>query len=113
MLARQVDHVIGEVERNLIERKICELDVLGVDDIVVAIVADERRSAILAYGEFPDLEFLGGNRFLMALTDCDGIEEPIRSAFVGQVLSAVSIGDVSVETVPVPVLTSRELIEIG
>ena len=112
ILARQMDHIVREIERDFIERKICELDVLGIDDVVIAIVANERRCPILAHGEFPDLEFFGGNALLMQLADRDGIQKPIGSAFVGQVLCTVCIGDVSVETVPIPVVAARELIEI-
>jgi hypothetical protein len=39
VLARQMDDVVGEVQRDFIQRKIRVLDLLGEYDIVVAIVA--------------------------------------------------------------------------
>ncbi len=39
MLARQIDRVVREIERDFIERTIRVLDVLHIDDVVVAIVA--------------------------------------------------------------------------
>lgn len=43
---RQQDGVVGEAEIDPIERKIGERDVLHIDDIVVAIVANEFRGAV-------------------------------------------------------------------
>jgi len=42
MLACQVDRAVGEPERDLVERKVCEGSLLRVDDGVVAIAARER-----------------------------------------------------------------------
>ena len=67
MLARQMDHVIGEIKRDLVERKIRELDVLGIDDIVVAVAADERCCPVLADFQRPDLELFGRNALLVTL----------------------------------------------
>jgi hypothetical protein len=38
MLARKIDHSIGEPERNFVQREVGERDGLRVDDIAVAIV---------------------------------------------------------------------------
>ena len=40
MFAWQIDHVVCEVEGDLIEREVGELDVLRINDAVVAVIAD-------------------------------------------------------------------------
>jgi hypothetical protein len=40
MFAWQIDHVVCEVEGDLIEREVGELDVLRIHDVVVAVVAN-------------------------------------------------------------------------
>jgi hypothetical protein len=41
MLARQIDHVVREIERDFIEWKIRVLDLLRIHDVAVAILAGE------------------------------------------------------------------------
>jgi len=65
ILAWQVDDVVGEVQSDFIQREIGVLDFLGEDDVAVTIVARKRTGSIGAYGEFPDLKFLGGNSALL------------------------------------------------
>ena len=52
---RQENGVVGGVELDLVDRKIRELDLVRVDEIMVAVVADERCGAIRVYRQFPDL----------------------------------------------------------
>jgi len=52
-----VDHVVGEIQCDLIQRKIRVLDLLGEHDIAVAIAASERSGSVEAYGDLPDLKF--------------------------------------------------------
>ena len=61
VFARQQNHAVGEVEADLVERKIRELDRLRIRDGAIAVFADERRGTIGFYGEFPDLERLGSD----------------------------------------------------
>ena len=91
VLARQVDHVVGEVEGNFIQRKVRELDFFREHDVAVAVIAGQRSGPVGTHGEFPDLKFLGGNSFVVRLNDRDFIEEPIRSAMLSQVLRAVGV----------------------
>ena len=48
ILARQIDHVVREAERDFVEREIRVLDLLRVDDVVVAVVAGERGCPVCA-----------------------------------------------------------------
>jgi hypothetical protein len=56
-----VDYIVGKVQRDLIQRKIRVLDLLGEHDIAVAIVARKRSGSVGTHGELPDLKFLGGD----------------------------------------------------
>jgi hypothetical protein len=78
-----VDHVVGEIQCDFIERKIGVLDCLGEHDVAIAIVARKRRGPVGMYGELPDLKFLGGDSFVVRLEDRDFIQKPIRSAVLG------------------------------
>ena len=42
MLAWQINRIVREVESDFIKREIGVLDMLCVDDVVVAVIADER-----------------------------------------------------------------------
>jgi hypothetical protein len=44
MFTWQVDHAVRKPQRDFVERKIGELNKLGIDGVVVAIFADERSS---------------------------------------------------------------------
>src|SRR5208337_4225526 len=61
VLARQVDHVVREIQCDFIQRKIGVLDLLGERDVAVAIVARKRSGSVGTYGELPDLKFFGGD----------------------------------------------------
>jgi hypothetical protein len=97
-----VDHVVGEVQRDLIQRKVGVLDLLGEHDIAVAIVARKRDGSVGTYGEFPDLKFLGSNSLVVGLNDRDFVEKPIRSTVLANVLRAVGVENVAVDPVPIP-----------
>jgi len=112
ILAWQVDDVVGEVQSDLIQRKIGVLDFLGEHDLAVAIVARKHSGSVGAYGELPDLKFLGGNSLVVGLNDRDFVQKPIRSTVLGNVLRAVGVENVAVDPVPIPVLAAGELREI-
>ena len=113
VLARQVDHVVGEIQRDFIQREICVLDRLGEDDIVVAIVARKRGGSVGMYGELPDLKILGGDGLVVRLDDSDFIQKPICTAVLGNVLRAVGVENVAVDPMPIPIVTAGELREIA
>ena len=81
-----MDDVVGEVQGNFIQREIGVLDLLGEDDVAVAIVARKRSGSGGTYGEFPDLKFLGGNSLVVGLNDRDFVQKPIRPAVLGNVV---------------------------
>jgi hypothetical protein len=69
VLARQVDDVVGEVQRDFIQRKIQVLDLLGENDVAVAIVARQRSASVGMHGEFPHLKFLVGDSLTHVQSD--------------------------------------------
>jgi hypothetical protein len=71
VLARQVDDVVGEVQRDFIQRKIQVLDLLGENDVAVAIVARQRSASVGMHGEFPHLKFLVGDSLVGGLDGRD------------------------------------------
>jgi len=75
-----MDHIVREMWRDPIKRKVGELDVLGINDFVITIVAKAIR---------------------------DGIEKPIEFNFLGEILSGIGIGDVPVESATIDALASK------
>jgi hypothetical protein len=113
ILAWQVDNVVSEVQSDFIQREIGILDLLGEHNIVVAIVARKRCGAVRAYGELPDLKFLGGKSLVVRLNDRDFVQKPMRSTVLGNVLCAVGVENVAVDSVPIPVFAAGELREVA
>src|SRR5208282_5096774 len=113
VLARQVDHVVSEVQRDSIQREIGELNLLGEYDITVAIVARQRCGTVGPHGELPDLKFLGCDSLVVGLNDRDLVQKPIRSTVLGNVLRAVGVENVAVDPVPIPIFTAGKLREIA
>ena len=108
-----MDHVVGEVQCDLIQRKVGVLDLLGEHDIAVAIVARKRGGSVGTYGECPDLKFLGGNSLVVGLNDRDLVQQPICSTVLGNVLCAVGIENVAVDPVPIPAFAAGELRDVA
>ncbi len=108
-----MDHVVGKVQRDFIQREIGVLDILGEHYVAVAIVARQRGASVGMHGEFPDLKFLGGDGLVVGLDDRDFVQKPIRSAVLGNVLRAVGVKNVPVDRVSIPVFTSGKLREIA
>ena len=113
VLAGQVDYVVGEVQRDFIQRKISVLDLFGEDDVAVAIIARKSSGSVGTYRELPDLKFLGGNSLVIRLNDRDFVQKPIRPTVLGNVLRAVSVENIAVDLVPIPVFAAGELREIA
>src|ERR1017187_7023950 len=113
VLAWQMDHVVSEIQRDFIQREIGVLNLLGEHDVAVAIIARKRSGSVGTYGEFPDLKFLGGNSLVVGLNDRDFVQKPIRSTVLGNMLCAVGIENVAVDSVPIPVFAVGELREVA
>jgi hypothetical protein len=107
-----MDHVVREIEPDLVDWKIGVLDVLPIDDVVIAVVADEARRSVDIDLQYPDLECFAGHALFTPLRDGDRIEKPIGSAFIGNVFCAVGEQDVPIDTVTVPAFGTGELSEI-
>ena len=108
ILAGQVNHVVGEVELHFVKREVRERDLLRINDITVAIVAEDGCAAVGANLQLPDLKFFLGNTRLMLLGDCDDVEQPIGSALLGKELSAVGIEHGAIDAVAIPVFRAGE-----
>ena len=113
ILAWQVDDVVGEVQSDFLQREIGMFDLLGEHDIAVAIVARKLSGPVGTYGEFPDLKLLGGNSLVVGLNDRDLVQKPICSTVLGNVLCAVGVENVAVDSVPIPVFAAGELREVA
>lgn len=59
VLARQQDRLVGEIQRDLGQRKIRVLDRLAKDGLAVPVLAGERRRVVVL--QLPQLELLAGN----------------------------------------------------
>src|SRR5580658_7855422 len=108
-----MDHVVSEIKRDFIQREIRVLDLLGEHDVAVAIVARKRSGSVGTHGELPDLKFLGSNSLVVGLKDRDFVQKPICSTVLGNVLRAVGVENVAVDSVPIPVFAAGELREVA
>src|ERR1035438_1587089 len=108
-----MDDIVGEVERDLLQRKICERYRLRIDDCVVTVLAEDCCTAIFGNGELPDLELFDGDAFVMLLRDSDNVQQPVGPALVGDVLCAVREQYRAIDAMPIPVLRACELAELN
>ena len=108
-----MDHVVGEIQCDFIQRKIGVLDLLGEHDIAVAIVARKRGASVGTHDELPDLKFFGGDSLVVGLNDRDFVQKPIRPTVLGNVLRAVGVENVAVDPVPIPAFAAGELREVA
>jgi hypothetical protein len=113
VFAGQQDGVVGEVELDLVERKIGPVDHVCVDGMTIAVFAGEFGAAVGGDGERPKLESFGGDSFFVPPRDRDGVEKPIGSAGVGDVLRTIGEDNLAVDGMAIPVLAAGELAEIA
>ena len=85
---------------------------LHIDDVVVPVAADKARGPVRIDLQCPDLKFSGGYALLEALRNRDRIEQPIGSAFVGNVFRTIVEKDFAIDGVPIPVFGAAELVEL-
>ena len=88
-----MNHVVGEVELHFVKREIREGDLLRVDGIPIAVIAEHGRATVGVNLQVPDLELFAGNASIMLLGDCDDVEQPVSAALVGKELCAVGEED--------------------
>ena len=82
-----MDYIVGEIQRDLIQREIRVLDLLGEHDVAVAVAARKRSGSVGTYSEIPDLKFLGGKSLVVGLNDRDFVQKPIHPTALGNVLA--------------------------
>ncbi len=75
MLAGQVNHVVGEIQGDFIEREVGIVDLLRQDGVAVAVAACQRCGLVGTYNQLPDLEFRRSHALVIGLNDGDFIEE--------------------------------------
>ena len=108
-----MDYPVGEVQRDFVQREIGVLDFLREHDVAVAIITRKRGGSVGTYCELPDLKFLGGNSLVVGLNDRDFVQKPIRPTVLGNVLRAVGVENVAVDSVPIPGFAAVELREVA
>ena len=107
-----MDDVVGEVELHFVQREIRERNLLRVNDVAVAIVAEDGCAAVGANLQLPDLELFLSNAGFMLLSDCDDVEQPVGAALLGKELSAVGVEHRAIDPVAIPVFRAGELPEL-
>jgi hypothetical protein len=96
-------------ELDLAERKVRLVEELGVNDVAVAIIAGEDRSAISVDLQRPELKGFGGNVLLAALANRDCVEQPIGAAGVGNVFCTVREQHTAIDAVTIPLLAAGKV----
>ena len=113
VLARQQDRVAAEIKGDAVRREVGVFNRLGVDDVVVAVLTDQRGGIVWLDRELPHLEFFSGDAFIVRLNDRDFIEEPIGFGLVGDVLGTVGEQHLAVDAVAIPLFGTGELRQVG
>src|ERR1700677_4641209 len=104
--------VICEKKCDALEREISKLNFLDVDDVVTSILADQISRHIGIYVQFPYLESLDLDAFVVELRERNLVKQPIGAYVVGHVLRAVGEMHIAVEGMAIPSFGARELREV-
>ena len=73
VLTGQVNYVVGKVELHFVDWKIGERNLLREDNVAIAIVTEDRRAAVGANQQLPDLELFLSHARLVLLGDGDDV----------------------------------------
>jgi hypothetical protein len=84
-----VNHVVGEIQRDLIQWEIGIGELFRVDGVAVAVAACKGRRLVGAYRELPKLKSFSRHACIVSLSENDFVEEPIGPSGVGDILRAV------------------------
>ena len=109
----QEDRIIREPEGDAFAREVGERDIFDVDHVVIAVLAGQCGSHIGVYTQFPHLEPLDADVFVVVLDQRNFVKQPVGTCMVGDVLCAVCEEHFSVESVAVPVFSAGELREFN
>jgi len=112
ILTGQVNHIVGEVELHLVKREVREGDLLRVDGIPIAVVAEDGRATVGVNLQVPDLELFAGNARIMLLSNCNDVEQPVSAALLGKKLSAIGVEHRAIDAMAIPVFRAGELPEL-
>src|SRR5579875_1750730 len=93
IFARQEDGLVLAEQLHARQREVREGDVLHLDLVTVAVLANERGAAISMHGEGPDLKPLGGHLRRVALRERDGVEQPVGATMLGHIARTVCVED--------------------
>jgi len=77
VFTRQEDGVICEPQCDAFEGEVSEWDFLDVDDVVTSILAGQIGHQVGIYVQFPYLESLGPDAFIVKLRERNLVEQPI------------------------------------
>ena len=77
VFTRQEDGVICEPQCDAFEGEVREWDFLDVDDVVTSILAGQISRQVGIYVQFPYLESLGPDAFIVKLRERNLVEQPI------------------------------------
>jgi len=111
VFARKENHVPGEVESDLVQRKVREFNPLREADVRVPIIACKQSCSVFLDLQVPDLKLFEFD-CPDGLSESNLIEEPIGSAFLRDVFNAISEGDVPNDSVAVPCFRAGELLKV-
>jgi hypothetical protein len=104
-----MDYVVGEVERDGIEREIGVFDVFAEDGVAVSVTAGESGCVVGMDSQCPNLEFFGSDFFVIGPNESNLVEEPVGSAVFSDVLCSVGVESHSIDGMSIPLFGSREL----
>ncbi len=77
MLTGEIENSAFEEEDNRREREGCHIDVLGVDDLVIPVGADQPRASRRFHCESPHLKGFAADAIVTVLCRGNGVDEPI------------------------------------
>jgi hypothetical protein len=109
----QEDGVVREPKCDALEREVSERNLLDVDDVVTSVLAGQISRHVSAYLQFPYLESLGLDAFVVKLRECNLIEQPIGTYLVGHILRTIGEMHLAVEGMAIPLFGARKLREVG
>ena len=113
VFTRQEDGVVCEPKCDAFEGEVSEWDFFDVDDVVTSIFAGQLSRHVGVYVQFPYLESLGPDAFVVKLNQRNLIKQPIGACAVGHMLRAVGEMNPAVEGMAIPLFGARELREVS
>jgi len=95
ILAGQHQGVVAEIEPDARRGEIRPFNLLGVEPVAIAVVADQHGAAASGHHQLPILEILIAEVGSMLLGEGDLIDQPVRSHGVRDVFRALGVDHVT------------------